>query len=147
MRKTWSTSRITAIPAFSQMTWSLMPAGQAELPEKPVMITFDDGYYNNLIYVLPLLKKYDMKAVISIVGSFTERAQELNDQNPAYAHMIWADIKALAASGYVEIGSHSYALHSVDKGREGGTAQDVGSVCGIREGFDGGHQQAKNGAF
>jgi len=93
--------------------------GESELPEKPIMITFDDGYYNNLVYVLPILKKLDMKAVVSIVGSFTQRAEDLMDQNPSYAHLIWADVKALADSGYVEIGSHSYGLHSVDNGREG----------------------------
>ena len=37
-----------------------------KLPEKPVMITFDDGYYNNLVYAAPLLEKYNMKAVISV---------------------------------------------------------------------------------
>jgi hypothetical protein len=40
--------------------------GEGELPEKPVMITFDDGYYNNLVYVLPILKRLQLKAVISI---------------------------------------------------------------------------------
>ena len=42
--------------------------GDAELPQKPVMLTFDDGYYNNYCYVYPLLKKYNAKAVISIIG-------------------------------------------------------------------------------
>ena len=42
------------------------------LPEKPIIITFDDGFYNNFGYAVPLLHKYDMKAVISIVGKYTD---------------------------------------------------------------------------
>ena len=43
------------------------------LPEKPVMITLDDGYLNNLTYMLPLLEQYDMRAVISVIGLYSER--------------------------------------------------------------------------
>ena len=94
-------------------------AGEEELPEKPVMITFDDGYYNNLVYVLPILKRLHMKAVVSIVGSYTEEATKRMDQNPAYAHLTWGDISALSSSGIIEIGSHSFAMHSTKNGRQG----------------------------
>ncbi len=93
--------------------------GKAELPDKPVMITFDDGYYNNLVYVLPILKRMDMKAVVSVVGSYTQKASDLMDQNPAYAYLTWEDICALEESGRVEIASHTYKLHTNQNGRSG----------------------------
>ncbi|HWR22791.1 MAG TPA: polysaccharide deacetylase family protein [Feifaniaceae bacterium] len=93
--------------------------GRTELPDQPVMITFDDGYYSSLVYVLPILERMDMKAVVSVVGSYTQKASELMDQNPAYAYLAWEDIRALEESGRVEIASHTYALHSINNGRQG----------------------------
>ncbi len=93
--------------------------GKTELPDKPIMITFDDGYYSSLVYVLPILKRLDMKAVVSVVGSYTQKASELMDQNPAYAYLAWEDICALEESGRVEVASHTYALHTTKNGREG----------------------------
>lgn len=89
-----------------------------DLPEKPVMITFDDGYYNNVVYALPILEKYDMKATISVVGEYTETFSKANDPNPAYAHMTWTDIQQLQENGRIEIGNHTYNMHQ-SKGRKG----------------------------
>ncbi len=88
------------------------------LPDKPVIITFDDGSYNNYLYVLPLLKRYDMKAVFSIVGQYTQGYSESGDKNPAYAYMSWDDICELNKSGNAEIINHSYNMHSLT-GRRG----------------------------
>ena len=85
------------------------------LPEKPVMLTFDDGYYNNYTYVFPLLKKYQMKAVISVVGTYCEIFSESMDLNPNYAHLTWDNIKEMSESGLVEFQNHSYNMHSTEK--------------------------------
>ena len=53
------------------MYHSVYVNGIGILPEKPVMITLDDGCYNNLSDVLPLLEKYDMHAIVSVVGEYT----------------------------------------------------------------------------
>ncbi len=91
----------------------------SELPEKPVILTFDDGYYNNYVYIYPLLKEYDSRAVISIVGAYTDLYTENNDTNANYAHLSWDNAREMAGSGYVEIQNHTYNMHSIDKGRKG----------------------------
>ncbi len=83
------------------------------LPEKPVMLTFDDGHLNNRTYLLPLLEKYDMCATIFIVGQFSQQFSDHPDPNPNYAHLTWGDIAELYATGRVDIQSHTYNLHSL----------------------------------
>ena len=44
-----------------------------DLPDKPVLITFDDGYIDNYEHALPILKEYNMKATLfMITGAFGE---------------------------------------------------------------------------
>ncbi len=82
------------------------------LPENPVVITFDDGYYN-MVYLLPLLEKYDMKAIISIVGSYSERDSKSKEQpNSDYSYLTWEDISALNKTGLIEISNQTYDLHT-----------------------------------
>lgn len=89
---------------------------KAELPEKPIMITFDDGYYNNYNYLFPLLKEYNFKAIISPIGKYADdysRAGEIMNNN--YSHASWTMLKEMQNSGLVEIGNHSYFMHDWSK--------------------------------
>lgn len=82
-----------------------------ELPPKPVMLTFDDGHYNNLTYVLPLLEEFNMKAVIFVVGRYAQEFTDHPDPNPNYAYLSWPDVSSLLASGLVDVGCHSFDMH------------------------------------
>jgi peptidoglycan/xylan/chitin deacetylase (PgdA/CDA1 family) len=86
--------------------------GVGQLPEKPVLITFDDGFYNNLSLALPLLERYDMTALVSIVGRYTDDYAAADPHADSYSYLTWEDISDLLASGRIEIGSHTYDLHS-----------------------------------
>ncbi|MDD2227655.1 MAG: polysaccharide deacetylase family protein [Clostridia bacterium] len=83
-----------------------------KLPSKPLLLTFDDGHYNNLCYALPLLKKYNVKALMNIIGQFSNNSSLVGDSNPAYSHVTWQQIKELYDSGFFEIGNHSYNMHN-----------------------------------
>ena len=92
---------------------------KSSLPPKPIVLTFDDGYFNNCAHAFPLLQKYNHKAVISIIGYYTDQFTQAPDENPKYSHLTWDDIKKMMESGNIEFQNHSYNLHTTDKGRNG----------------------------
>lgn len=83
----------------------------APLPKKSIVITFDDGYYNNYLYAYPLLEKYDAKMVISVIGKYTD-LYDGERPNAYYSHVTWDMINEMLASGRVEIGNHTYSMHT-----------------------------------
>lgn len=100
------------------------------LPEKCFILTFDDGCYNNLCYMLPILEKYDCYAVFSVVGKYSEEYSDSDEVNPAYSYLRWCDIKDAYESGRIEIGNHSYDMHSVNSNRMG-AKKKKGETCEI----------------
>ena len=87
--------------------------GTKKLPEKAVVITFDDGQRSFLTKVVPLLKEYNYPAVVNIVGALTDLYTENGETNDKYAYLNWNDIKTLSQNPLVEIGHHSYNFHSL----------------------------------
>ncbi|MBI2074864.1 MAG: polysaccharide deacetylase family protein [Candidatus Levybacteria bacterium] len=68
-----------------------------ELPQKPVIISFDDGYRDFYTDVLPILKKHDVKTIAYIIPGFLDK--------PNYMYT-W-QVFDLLSSGLVEIGAHT----------------------------------------
>lgn len=90
-----------------------------QLPENPIILSFDDGYYTTYKYVYPLLKEYNMKIVLAIIGKSTDDFSKVNDTNEEHAHLTWDHISEMAESGLVEIQNHSNNLHKISGGRYG----------------------------
>lgn len=88
------------------------------LPDNPIMITFDDGNYNNYTYAFEILKKYGAKAIISPIGIQSVQYSENIDENPNYGYCNWDNLKEMYESGIFEIANHSYDLHH-DTNRKG----------------------------
>jgi len=83
------------------------------LPQKPIMLTFDDGNSSDYYYLFPLLQKYEMKAVLAIIGEVTDRYTKDAEKTPTakFPNMTWQQVKELHASGFCEIQSHGYDVH------------------------------------
>lgn len=100
----------------------------ADLPPKPVVITFDDGFYNNYVYATPILERYQMKAVVSIVGKYSDESSKTADINVGYSYLTWEQIKNMSDSGYYEIQNHTYNLHMIGNKRRGATKRQGESI-------------------
>jgi len=86
------------------------------LPDKAVLLTFDDGLKSVYTDVYPLLKIFEYPAVVSVVTDWLDLAP---DESVEYGdHEIdrddfisWDEAREMQASGLVEIASHSANLH------------------------------------
>jgi peptidoglycan/xylan/chitin deacetylase (PgdA/CDA1 family) len=91
---------------------------KTDLPSKPILITFDDGYANNFTEGFPILKEFGFPATIFVVVQTVGWDNRWHDpKSEVRINMIsWAQIKELRASGW-EIGSHTmnhYNLQKID---------------------------------
>jgi len=71
--------------------------GRLDEIEKPVMLTFDDGYDDNYTYLFPLLKKYNAKATVFVITGELGTGHYLTEE----------EIKEMSDSGLVSIQSHT----------------------------------------
>lgn len=72
-------------------------SGKIILPQKIIMLSFDDGYMDFYTDVFPILKKEQVKAVTYIIPNFLDR--------PNY--MFTFQLQEVAKSPFVEIGAHT----------------------------------------
>lgn len=82
--------------------------GELALPEKSVMITFDDGYRSFYTKVYPLLQKYQIPGMLAIVSSWTNHEEKPNDVRDTAS---WEELREMEASGLVTVVSHTHAMH------------------------------------
>lgn len=91
-------------------------------PNKPIAITFDDGYKDFYTDVFPLLKKYNIRATVYIIYSFLDK--------PNY--MTKDEVKEILASNLVEIGSHTMTHPNLTKAKNA-QAEVVDSKSSLEE--------------
>ncbi|UZN49391.1 poly-beta-1,6-N-acetyl-D-glucosamine N-deacetylase PgaB [Cupriavidus cauae] len=107
--------------------------GGPALPDRAVLLTFDDGYRSFYTRVLPILKAYRWPAVLAPVGVWldtpdTEPVDFGGKPTERDRMLTWQQVREIAASGLVEIGAHTDAHHYGVLANPQGNTQPVAAV-------------------
>jgi peptidoglycan/xylan/chitin deacetylase (PgdA/CDA1 family) len=101
--------RVIRLPELAEFL-----AGRKQLPQRSVVITFDDGYESVFRYALPLLRKHGFPATLFMYTDFIGARDALG----------WPQLEALARSGLVDIQAHSKTHRNLALPRAGETEAD-----------------------
>lgn len=84
-------------------------AGKNSIPNKSVLLTFDDGYQSFYTRVFPILKKYHYPATVALIGSWIDGIDAPDEAGKQL--LTWNQVREMLKSGLVEMASHTYDLH------------------------------------
>ena len=85
--------------------------GTGDLPEKPVCITFDDGYASVYDIAFPILGEYGYPAAAFVIGVSVGRTLYKDTAWTMTPHFGPEEMAEMAASGRMEVQSHTYDMH------------------------------------
>ena len=122
------------------------------LPEKPILITFDDGYSSNLELAMPILEKYGQCATVSVIGVSVGKDTYKDTGIAMYPHFSLDEARTAYEKGVFDFQSHTYDMHRNDYDdepregmmpKEGESEEDY--ISALREDFSRSQSQMEEG--
>jgi len=103
--------------------------GEFDMPEKPMMISFDDGFLSVAEYAEPIMKEMGFCGVVALIGSVCDQYSESGEADPEWSDLSWEAAGEMAERGVLELQCHTWDLHSdkypVGCGRKRGESIDA----------------------
>ena len=114
-------------------------SGARPLPERAILLTFDDGYQNLYTRVYPLVLAYRMPIVAPLICQFLDAKDDevlrngteagvRDSRTRASRFVTWAEAREMDASGLVEFGVQGYNLHHSELANPLGGELPVGAA-------------------
>jgi peptidoglycan/xylan/chitin deacetylase (PgdA/CDA1 family) len=99
-------------PISSEELYSVI-SGEIEYRDKSVVLTFDDGRRSLWTTAYPLLKKYGFPAIAFVSPYLVPEDRDSNRYQESSSLCSWPELQEMAASGHLDIQSHTCFHHSV----------------------------------
>lgn len=102
---------------FTTVTFGELAAarrGEADLPERPVVLTFDDGYADFIEVALPALLARAQTATLFVTTGWLADAGPQAAGDPLDRTLTWAQVGEVAASP-IEVAAHSHSHAQLDQ--------------------------------
>ena len=113
------------------------------IPRKTFVVTFDDGYANNLIHAAPILTRLQVPATVFLATAYLDSQRPFPSDDwsaaglPGVPSDTWRPLtteecRRLSASGLIELGAHTHT-HADFRGRADALADDLRQNLAILE--------------
>ena len=89
---------------FAQAVRWITGHGTPALPERAIVLTFDDGFEDNFLHAYPMMTRHGLTGCFFVPSGFIEAGQD--GRRPSDRPMSWAQLRELLTAGH-EIGAHS----------------------------------------
>jgi len=156
-RPTWNVNperfeqQLTGLLARGWQAWPLRQVlscveRDLPIPRKTFVVTFDDGYANNLIHAAPVLAKLHVPATLFLATAYLDSKQPFPSDDwpvagqPGVPSETWRPLtteecRRFTANGLVELGAHTHT-HADFRGRPIELTADLTECCNVlRERF------------
>jgi peptidoglycan/xylan/chitin deacetylase (PgdA/CDA1 family) len=85
-----------------------------ELPERAVVLTFDDGYADFRLHAMPALEEHGFTATLFVTTGWIEDAGPHAAGDPLDLTLSWDQVREATAAG-IEVGAHSHSHAQLDQ--------------------------------
>jgi len=113
LRQQWEYLKQVGYHSLSLPVYLDIVTGKGAAPAKSVLITFDDGYRNNLLYAYPLLKEIGLQATFFIIGNMLDEIAAI-ETDAITQKMSVEELRSLD-TGTVQLAMHGYAHKDLGK--------------------------------